>query len=729
MTTDLYNYHRRATYNVHVGRTPLGSNYPVRLQSMTTTSTDDIEGSVEQVKRIVRAGADYVRLTTQGLREVESLREIHDRLRAQHIRVPLVADVHFNPAVADAAAAVVEAVRINPGNYVDPARKFVHIDYTDEQYAAELRRLEERFSQLLDICRLHRTALRIGVNHGSLSDRIMSRYGDTPEGIVESCMEFLRVCVRRNFQDVVISIKASNPVVMVQSVRLLVDTMDREGMAFPLHLGVTEAGEGEDGRIKSALGIGALLSDGIGDTIRVSLSEEPEREIPVARKLVQHTLLRRGKKRISGITPADFCYTRPERRKTLPVMNIGGDHVPVVIGVGTPKGSYGLDCRPDFVYIGGFDSTRDYDHSMSYIVDATNYNDRPGVFPPYTTETMNLLPQSKAPLKFLEVVPFFYNEEVAECLRNNPVAVLVIRSDSRNSLGETRAIIHSLMRQGITNPVIFCKGYDADETREEDVEIESAADTGALLFDRLIDGLPCHVVSGRHPGLLHLVEFHRRAPSLRLLDDGEPVLPADPVRRVLQLRIPVRAHVEALAVAEGNAVDNKMIVEMIGIQMRGDDDLEPVAPQLLRKLDADCVGFLRRRLSFREALIGVQGDDAALLIKADLRVLELVPCREDAAVDPSREESLLRFLLVRGVGDDIRQRLPVFFREVFLRFLRVLHILKRRSRIATDPPDLRYCHLRSLRFGRMNSFSTSDWNLYQRFASSSKRFAVSGSFT
>ena len=489
MTTDLYNYHRRATYNVHVGRTPLGSNYPIRLQSMTTTSTDDIEGSVEQVKRIVRAGADYVRLTTQGLREVESLREIHDRLRAQHIRVPLVADVHFNPAVADAAAAVVEAVRINPGNYVDPARKFVHIDYTDEQYAAELRRLEERFSQLLDICRLHRTALRIGVNHGSLSDRIMSRYGDTPEGIVESCMEFLRVCVRRNFQDVVISIKASNPVVMVQSVRLLVDTMDREGMAFPLHLGVTEAGEGEDGRIKSALGIGALLSDGIGDTIRVSLSEEPEREIPVARKLVQHTLLRRGKKRISGITPADFCYTRPERRKTLPVMNIGGDHVPVVIGVGTPKGSYGLDCRPDFVYIGGFDSTRDYDHSMSYIVDATNYNDRPGVFPLYTTETMNLLPQSKAPLKFLEVVPFFYNEEVAECLRNNPVAVLVIRSDSRNSLGETRAIIHSLMRQGITNPVIFCKGYDADETREEDVEIESAADTGALLFDRLIDGL------------------------------------------------------------------------------------------------------------------------------------------------------------------------------------------------------------------------------------------------
>lgn len=497
MTQDLYNYHRRSTYNVHVGRTPMGSNYPIRVQSMTTTSTDDISGSVEQVKRIVRAGADYVRLTTQGLKEVESLKEIKTRLREQHIKVPLVADVHFNPSVADAAAAVADAVRINPGNYVDPARTFRHIDYTDEEYAGELKKLEERFSALIDICKLHRTALRIGVNHGSLSDRIMSRYGDTPEGIVESCLEFLRVCVRRNFTDVVVSVKASNPVVMVESVRLLVARMDDESMAFPLHLGVTEAGEGEDGRIKSALGIGALLADGIGDTIRVSLSEEPEREIPVARKLVRYTLYRRGKKHIAGLPPADFSFLHPVRRTTIPVMNIGGDHVPVVIGVNTPVDSYTIDTRPDFVYIGSFDKTKEYDHSMNYIVDADNYDGRQGVFPLFTPENAARMSRISSPLKFLEVVPYFFNEEVADYLRRTPAAVLIIRSDSRNSLGEARSIIHSLTRQGVSNPVIFCKGYDAAKNRKEDVEIESAADTGALLFDRLIDGI---CIFDRHAG-------------------------------------------------------------------------------------------------------------------------------------------------------------------------------------------------------------------------------------
>ncbi|MBO6190550.1 MAG: (E)-4-hydroxy-3-methylbut-2-enyl-diphosphate synthase [Alloprevotella sp.] len=278
----LENNSRRTTHEVNVGGVPLGGNHPVRLQSMTTTDTNDVAGSVAQCLRIAEAGADYVRLTTQGLREVESLVKIRAELRRQGCNVPLVADVHFNPAVADAAAAVCEKVRINPGNYVDPARKFKHIDYTEAEYAAELQRLDERFCQLLSICKQHQTALRIGVNHGSLSDRIMSRYGDTPDGIAESCMEFLRVAVREGFKDIVCSIKASNTVVMVQSVRLLAAAMQREGMTFPLHLGVTEAGEGEDGRIKSAVGIGALLCEGIGDTIRVSLSEPPEDEIPVA---------------------------------------------------------------------------------------------------------------------------------------------------------------------------------------------------------------------------------------------------------------------------------------------------------------------------------------------------------------------------------------------------------------------------------------------------------------
>ena len=284
-------YHRRHTTSTKVGEIEIGSEHPVRIQTMANTSTNDIEGSVMQAQRCIEAGAELLRFTTQGLREVESLSQIHHRLVAlsPHCPItPLVADVHFQSDVADAAAQAVEKVRINPGNYIDPARKFKQIDYTDEEYQTELERLRNRFVQLLNICKQHNTALRIGVNHGSLSDRIMSRYGDTPEGMVESCMEFLRVAVAEDFKDIVLSIKASNTRVMVTTVRLLVWQMAEEGMEFPLHLGVTEAGEGEDGRVKSAVGIGALLADGIGDTIRVSLSEAPEKELPVAKALVDY---------------------------------------------------------------------------------------------------------------------------------------------------------------------------------------------------------------------------------------------------------------------------------------------------------------------------------------------------------------------------------------------------------------------------------------------------------
>ena len=282
-------YKRRNSSVVRVGNVMIGGSNPVRIQSMANTSTMDTEASVAQAERIVQAGGEIVRFTTQGQREALNMKAIAEALRAHGCDVPLVADVHFNPAVADTAAAICEKVRINPGNYVDPGRKFRHIDYTDQEYADEIRKIDERFVPFINICKEHHTAIRIGVNHGSLSDRIMSRYGDTPEGMVESCMEFLRICVREQFHDVVISIKASNTVVMVTTVRLLVAQMDKEGMAFPIHLGVTEAGEGEDGRIKSAVGIGALLCEGIGDTIRVSLSEPPENEIPVARKLVEMT--------------------------------------------------------------------------------------------------------------------------------------------------------------------------------------------------------------------------------------------------------------------------------------------------------------------------------------------------------------------------------------------------------------------------------------------------------
>ncbi len=278
---------RRISSVAHVGNIEIGGNNPIRIQSMATTDTNDTEASVAQAKRIIDAGGELVRFTTQGTREAENMKNISARLKADGYTTPLVADVHFTAHTADVAAQYCEKVRINPGNYVDPGRTFKHLEYTDEEYQEELKKIETKLVPFINICKEHHTAVRIGVNHGSLSDRIMSRYGDTPEGIVESCMEFLRIFRREHFNDVVISIKASNTVVMVTTVRLLVKTMDTEDMHYPLHLGVTEAGEGEDGRIKSAVGIGALLTEGIGDTIRVSLSEEPECEIPVARKLVE----------------------------------------------------------------------------------------------------------------------------------------------------------------------------------------------------------------------------------------------------------------------------------------------------------------------------------------------------------------------------------------------------------------------------------------------------------
>ena len=276
---DLFNYSRRETSEVNIGATPMGGSNPIRIQSMTNTATQDTEASVAQAKRIVDAGGEYVRLTAQGIKEAENLMNINIGLRQDGYMVPLVADIHFNPKVADVAAQYVEKVRINPGNYVDAARTFKHLEYTDEEYAQELQKIHDRFVPFLNICKENHTAIRIGVNHGSLSDRIMSRYGDTPEGMVESCMEFLRICVQENFTDVVISIKASNTVVMVKTVRLLAAVMEQEGMRFPLHLGVTEAGTERMGIIKSAVGIGSLLTHGIGDTIRVSLTDSPVKEV------------------------------------------------------------------------------------------------------------------------------------------------------------------------------------------------------------------------------------------------------------------------------------------------------------------------------------------------------------------------------------------------------------------------------------------------------------------
>lgn len=323
-----YNYRRRPTVTVNVGSTPMGSDYPIRIQSMTNTTTTDVEASLRQVLQLADAGAEYVRLTAQGTKEADSIGQIRQLSRERGCQVPLVADIHFNRAAALAAARVTDKVRINPGNFVDAARTFRHLEYTDAEYADELGKIREALLPLIDICKAEHRAVRIGVNHGSLSDRIMSRYGDTPAGMVESAMEFLRVFVAENFLDVVISIKASNAKVMVETVRRLVVAMDAEDMHFPLHLGVTEAGDGATGRLKSATGIGTLLSDGIGDTIRVSLSEDPVAELPVARKIVDYIATRQGHRPIVGECSREPL---PPRRRSREVGIVGGNNQPIVV--------------------------------------------------------------------------------------------------------------------------------------------------------------------------------------------------------------------------------------------------------------------------------------------------------------------------------------------------------------------------------------------------------------
>ena len=484
---DYFNYSRRKANEVYVGATPMGGANPIRIQSMTNTVTMDTEACVEQAKRIIDAGGEYVRLTTQGVREAENMKNINIGLRSQGYNTPLVADVHFNPNVADVAALYAEKVRINPGNYVDPARTFKSLEYTDEEYAQEIQKIRERFVKFLNICKENHTAIRIGVNHGSLSDRIMSRYGDTPEGMVESCMEFLRICMEENFSDVVISIKASNTVVMVKTVRLLAEQMEKEGMAFPLHLGVTEAGDGEDGRIKSALGIGALLADGLGDTIRVSLSEAPEAEIPVARKLVDYIIKRENHPYIPGAEADDFCYTNPSRRKTKAVGNIGGDNLPVVVSVRL-NGNMDVNeqFKPDYVYCGqNLPENRRKD--IGYIVDANVWNGEEGTYPAFNTQQIIGLHQIQSDVKFLFTTYMGLNEEVTACLRLHPEVVIIAQSNHPNRLGEYRGLVHQLTRQGLSNPVIFFQMYE--ESSVEDLQIKSAADMGALIFDGLTDGI------------------------------------------------------------------------------------------------------------------------------------------------------------------------------------------------------------------------------------------------
>lgn len=431
-----FNYRRRHSSTVQIGNVPLGGDNPIRIQSMTSTSTLDTDASVAQCRRIFDAGADYVRLTAQGVREAHNIGEIRAALHAAGYTKPLVADIHFNPKAAFEAAATTDKVRINPGNFVDAARTFKKLEYTDKEYAAELEKIRRAVVPFLAICREHHTAVRLGVNHGSLSDRIMSRYGDTPAGMVESAMEYLRIFREENFNDVAISIKASNTVIMVETVRRLVAEMDREDMHYPLHLGVTEAGDGEDGRIKSAVGIGTLLAEGIGDTVRVSLSEEPELEIPVARKLVDYITAREGHAPISGCFAKAYNRIAPERRPTNAVGSIGGQNVPIVATTLCPADVAAIATKPDF---------------------------------------------------FLSDVNWKAVDASAKAEGFSDDDVLLLTSHHANPVGEIEAFIHRLWDNGCKAPVVVRMSYD--DANEEDVQVKAGADFGALLLNGLVDGI------------------------------------------------------------------------------------------------------------------------------------------------------------------------------------------------------------------------------------------------
>lgn len=461
-----FNYSRRITDEVNVGNVVLGGNKPVRVQSMANTDTNDIQNSVEQCLRIVDAGGEIVRFTTQGVREAESLHKIHEALREKGCLTPLVADIHFNANAADVVAQYVEKVRINPGNYVGSIKIGDTSDYTDEEFETEYQKIRARFIPFLDICKKHNTAIRIGVNHGSLSERMMNRYGDTSRGMVESCMEFLRICREQDFHDVVISMKTSNTVMMVQTVRLLVTEMEQEDMHYPLHLGVTEAGDGEDGRIKSAVGIGALLADGIGDTIRVSLSEEPEAEIPVARQLVSYINDRANHPSIQAEESNLLSKFEYKRRQTVSVGNIGGENVPVVF---TTKDG-GFATLPDYLI---------HDNKVKSTSDAT--------FSVYDVDKLNDLFSDSSSIRFLRLSLAQLSEELIKTLKSQKNIVVLLHTNHENGVGEQRAFFHALLNAGCEVPVIICRKYNENDLQL--LQIKAAADLGVLLIDGFGDGI------------------------------------------------------------------------------------------------------------------------------------------------------------------------------------------------------------------------------------------------
>lgn len=460
-----FNYSRRPSNEIRIGNLLMGATQPVRIQSMANTDTNNISNSVAQCLRIVEAGGELVRFTTQGIREAESIGKIRAELRKQGCNVPLVADIHFNANAADEAARQVEKVRINPGNYVGSIKIGDTSDYTDAEFETEYQKIQTRFIPFLNICKQHNTAIRIGVNHGSLSERMMNRYGDTSRGMVESCMEFLRICGDENFTNVVISMKTSNTVMMVQTVRLLVDEMAKENLHFPLHLGVTEAGDGEDGRIKSAVGIGALLADGIGDTIRVSLSEEPEAEIPVAKLLVSYVSERLNHQPIQAIESDSLSRYEYNRRETCAVVNIGGNNVPVVIAIA--DGNHSV--VPDYIFSG------------NNVISSNGET-----YPIFSVNNITKI-ENNSEVIFLKMEYSDLISEHLEKLKNSHNIVVLLQTNHQNGIGEQRAFFHALLNANCTTPVILCRSYT--ENQLENLQIKAATDLGVLFIDGFGDGI------------------------------------------------------------------------------------------------------------------------------------------------------------------------------------------------------------------------------------------------
>jgi (E)-4-hydroxy-3-methylbut-2-enyl-diphosphate synthase len=505
----LTNYSRLKTRKVTIGAVPLGGSNPIRIQSMTTTDTMDTIATVEQTIRMVEAGCEYVRITAPSMNEAQNLAEIKKELKLRGYDVPLIADIHFTPNAAELAARIVEKVRVNPGNYADKKR-FETIEYNDYEYEAEMERIRKRFTPLVNICKEYGTAMRIGTNHGSLSDRIMSRYGDTPLGMVESALEFLRICEDLNYYSIVLSMKASNPKVMVQAYRLLINKMKEAGMNYPLHLGVTEAGGGEDGRIKSSVGIGTLLEDGIGDTVRVSLTEDPEFEAPVAIALVNRYSHRKNHEGLieSNDSPIDpFNY---KRRESFELLGLGGGNVPRVIAdyskinisgpdafenigysynAGTDKWNLS-DMAADFIYLGEQIINFALPGSVKLIYDSeiwANAANKTAGFPLFELSDY-LNEKEKSPLfNFVKLALKDVNPDSLKAIKNDSKAILVIESSSVNGMTELRQIFFELTKNEIKNPVIIKR--DCKELDFESLRLYSATDFGGLLIDGFGDGV------------------------------------------------------------------------------------------------------------------------------------------------------------------------------------------------------------------------------------------------